>query len=130
MLPVPGGHVEGVGGRQLEVDAGGVQVHRQRVEEGGLRVLPELQDSGKDGVPSPRLLLLGVEVVVQAARAVVGRGVGHVVGRGAPHSSLQTQQFHVFSKNESTFTIYNSGLTVLQCEKLVMVCGCFYNKDI
>ena len=87
-VPVPGGHVECVGGSQLEVDGRGVQVDGERVKEGGLRVLPELQHGGQDGVPPPGLLLQVVEAT--AAAVAVGR-VGHVVGRGAPHSGLNKE---------------------------------------
>ena len=48
--PEPGGHVNGVGGGQLETAAGRVQVHRQRVEERVLGLLSELENRRKDGV--------------------------------------------------------------------------------
>ena len=44
--PEPGGHVDGVGGGQLEVAA-------VRVEESVFRVLPELERHGQDSVLPP-----------------------------------------------------------------------------
>jgi hypothetical protein len=86
ILPVPGGHVERVGGGQLEVDGGGVEVDGEGVEEGRLGVLPELQHSWQDGVASPLLLQV---VQAAAAAAVGGRRVGNIVGGRATHTRLQ-----------------------------------------
>ena len=55
---VPGGHVDGVGGRQLELDWVDVEADGDGVEEGLLRLLPELEHRRQDIVPAQGLLLL------------------------------------------------------------------------
>ena len=55
---VPGGHVDGVGGRQLELDGIDVEADGDGVEEGLLRLLPELEHRRQDIVPAKGLLLL------------------------------------------------------------------------
>ena len=68
--PEPGGHVDCVGRRQLEVGHARVQVEGERIEEYLLGVLPELEDSGQDGVLAP-------------GGPLAGGGEGGVVGRGS-----------------------------------------------
>ena len=51
--PEPGGHIDGVGGGQLEVVAVRVQGDGESVEESVFRVLPELEHRGQDSVLPP-----------------------------------------------------------------------------
>ena len=57
--PKPGGHVNGVGRRQLELDRVDLEAECDGVEEGLLRLLPELEDGRKDVVPLQLLGRLG-----------------------------------------------------------------------
>ena len=55
---VPGCHVDCVGGGELELDGVDVEADGDGVEEGLLRLLPELEHRRQDVVPAQLLLLL------------------------------------------------------------------------
>ena len=71
--PEPGGHVEDVGGGQLEVDQGGVQVGDDGGEEVVLRLVTELQNCREDFL---RSLLGRLPLLTAGAGAFPGAVVG------------------------------------------------------
>ena len=69
--PEPGGHVDSVGGGQLEVGHAGVQVDGEGIKEHLFCVLPELKHCRQDSVLSPWRRL---------------RWIGRIVGCARPHA--------------------------------------------
>ena len=80
--PESRGHVDGVGGGQLELDAADLQADGDGGEEGLLALLAELKD-GREDVVLARVLLHGSRRLLLLL--LLGRVVGVVGGGGHVH---------------------------------------------